>query len=96
MLTEATRGEGVPELWTCIEEHRAFLAETGELERRRSRNLANEVFALASARAKEHLVGTVEGDPDLARLLAAVKARELDPLSAVAAILEQVFRIPPP
>lgn len=54
MLTEATRGEGVPELWACIEEHRAFLAETGELERRRSRNLANEVFALASARAKEH------------------------------------------
>lgn len=96
VLTEATRGEGVPELWGCIEEHRAYLAETGELERRRSRNLAGEVFALASARAKEHLVGTVEGDPELARLLDAVKARQLDPLSAVAAILEQVFRIPPP
>lgn len=40
-------------------------------------------------------MGTVEGDPELARLLAAVKARQLDPLSAVAAILEQVFRIPP-
>ena len=35
VLTEATRGEGVPELWEKIEAHRAFLEESGQLEERR-------------------------------------------------------------
>ena len=96
VLTEASRGEGVPDLWVKVEEHRAYLERSGELERRRRENLAREVFAVATARAKEHLVETVQGNPDLRRLLDAVQARELDPLSAVREILEQVFRIPRP
>src|SRR5882762_4451440 len=51
VLTEATRGENVPELWEKIEAHRAYLAQFGRLEERRARNLAAEVFAVASARA---------------------------------------------
>src|SRR5213076_453345 len=51
VLTEATRGENVPELWDKIEAHRAHLEEAGELEERRRRNLCAEVFAVASARA---------------------------------------------
>jgi LAO/AO transport system kinase len=93
VLTEATRGEGVPELWEKIEAHRAFLTESGELERRRAKNLAGEVFAVASARAKAHLQHAVTDDPELRRLLDEVQRRELDPLSAVREILEKVFRI---
>lgn len=95
VLTEAARGEGVADLWVKIDEHRAYLESSGELERRRRENLAREVFGVAAARAKEHLVQTVQGNPDLRRLLDAVQARELDPLSAVRAILDQVFHIPP-
>jgi LAO/AO transport system kinase len=40
--TEATRGEGVAELWGAIREHHARLLETGELDRRRARRLAAE------------------------------------------------------
>ena len=36
VLTEATRGEGVGELWEAIEEHRAHLGKQGRLERRRA------------------------------------------------------------
>jgi LAO/AO transport system kinase len=93
VLTEATRGEGVAELWEKIEAHRAFLDETGELERRRAKNLAGEVFAVASARAKDHLEHAVTDDPELRRLLDEVQRRELDPLSAVREILEKVFHI---
>jgi len=93
VLTEATRGDGVPELWDKIEAHRAFLTETGELERRRAKNLAGEVFAVASARAKAHLEHAVTDDQELRRLLDEVQRRELDPLSAVREILEKVFRI---
>jgi LAO/AO transport system kinase len=93
VLTEATRGKGVPELWTKVEEHRRFLEESGRLEQRRREQLAGEVFAVASAHAKRHLEQAVAGDPELARLLAEVQRRELDPLSAVREILEKVFRI---
>jgi LAO/AO transport system kinase len=93
VLTEATRGENVPELWERIDEHRRFLVESGELEQRRSEHLAGEVFAVASARAKRHLEQAVADDPELRRLLDEVQRRELDPLSAVREILEKVFRI---
>jgi GTPase len=93
ILTEALRGENVAELWERIEEHRAHLEGGGELEERRRRNLAEEVFAVASGRAKAHLERTVEGDPELRRLLDAVQRRELDPLSAVREIIERVFKI---
>jgi LAO/AO transport system kinase len=93
VLTEATRGENVPELWEKVEAHRSYLEESGQLDERRRRNLAGEVFAVASARAKQHLEQAVADDPELRRLLDAVQRRELDPLSAVREILEKVFRI---
>jgi len=93
VLTEATRGENVPELWEKITAHRSFLEESGQLEERRARNLASEVFAVASARAKQHIEHAVTDDPELRRLLDEVQRRELDPLSAVREILEKVFRI---
>jgi LAO/AO transport system kinase len=93
VLTEAVRGENVPELWERIEAHRAHLEEAGELEERRRRNLAGEVFAVASTRAKTHLEDRVADDPELRRLLQEVQSRELDPLSAVREIMEKVFHL---
>jgi LAO/AO transport system kinase len=93
VLTEALRSENVVELWGKLEEHRAGLERDGLLEERRRRNLAGEVFAIASSRAKAHLEAAVRRDPELTRVLEAVERRELDPLSAVREILEQVFRI---
>jgi LAO/AO transport system kinase len=93
VLTEATRGENILELWTKIEEHRGFLVREGLLEQRRRQNLAGEVVAVASARAKAHLERAVDGDPELRRLLDEVQRRRLDPLSAVDEILNRVFEL---
>jgi len=93
VLTEAVTGEGVDTLWAKIAEHRAWLESGGELERRRRRNLAREVFQVASIRARRHLEAAVQDDPALRRLLADVQERRLDPLTAVREILEQVFEI---
>jgi LAO/AO transport system kinase len=93
VLTEALRGENVPELWAKIEEHRAHLESEGQLEARRGKNLAGEVFAVATGRAKAHLQETVADRPELRALLDRVQARELDPLSAVREILDQVYGI---
>jgi LAO/AO transport system kinase len=93
VLTEALRGENVDTLWEKVAEHRAFLESEGELERRRRRNLAGEVFAVASNRAKAHLERSVAEDPELRRLLDEVQQRELDPLTAVREIMEKVFKL---
>jgi LAO/AO transport system kinase len=93
VLTDATRGENVPELWAKIEEHRAHLETEGRLEERRRKNLAAEVFAVASGRAKAHLERAVADDPELRRLLDEVQRRELDPLTAVREIMERVFKV---
>jgi LAO/AO transport system kinase len=93
LLTEALRGENVEKLWDALVEHRAALESDGRLAERRRTNLAAEVFALASSRAGAHLQAAVADDPALRRLLTAVEERELDPLSAVRQILEEVFEI---
>jgi LAO/AO transport system kinase len=93
VLTEALRDEGVPELWAALERHRGFLEQDGGLEERRRRNLAREVFAVASSRVKERLRQAVADDPELRRLLDSVERRELDPLSAVREIMVKVFDV---
>jgi len=93
VLTEALRGENVPELWAKLEEHWAALERDGGLEERRRRNLAAEVLAVAASRAKAHLEAAVAEDPALRRVLEAVERRELDPLTAVREIMEEVFHV---
>src|SRR5438046_8138588 len=93
VLTDATRGENVPELWAKGEAHHAHLEEEGQLEERRWRNVAGEVFAVASGRAKAHLERAVADDPELRRLLDEVQRRELDPLTAVRERMEKVFHL---
>jgi LAO/AO transport system kinase len=93
VLTEAVRSENVPKVWSEIERHREFLVTHGGLDERRRRNLAGEVFAVASARAKTHLERAVQDDPELRRLLDEVQRRELDPLTAVREIMEKVFKV---
>ena len=93
VLTEAMRGEGLETLAAKIDEHRSWLEAEGELEERRRRNLAREVFQVASARARRHIERAVQDDTELRRLLDEVQERKLDPLTAVREILEQVFHI---
>ena len=91
--TDALVGEGIEELWTSIDEHRRHLESEGLLAQRRAENLAGEVFAVASARAKTHLERAVADDAELRRLLDEVKRRKLDPLTAVREIMDKVFKL---
>jgi GTPase len=93
VLTDALTGEGVEDLWARVEEHRRHLEAEGLLATRRAENLAGEVFAVASARAKTHLERAVADDAELRRLLDEVKSRKLDPLTAVREIMEKVFNL---
>jgi len=90
LLTEALRGEGVPELWDALEARRAELEARGELEARRERNLAGEVEALAVARIRRRVRQAIREDDAVRELVAGVQRREVDPLTAVAAVVGAV------
>jgi LAO/AO transport system kinase len=85
--TEASRGEGIDELVTKLDEHRAYIEAEGTLSERRRRNLRNEVLALATARLRRRLEEGLEEDEQFARLLDEVVARRTDPATAATALL---------
>ena len=90
LLTEALRGEGVPELWDALDKRRAELGEQGELEARRERNLSGEVEALAVARVRRLVRQAMRDDDDVRALVEGVQRREVDPVTAVAAVVHAV------
>ena len=87
--TEASRGEGIEELWEAMKAHRAHIEEEGTLSERRRRNLMNEVLALAAARLRRKLEAEVREDAEVQELLDEVVARRLDPASAATKLLER-------
>jgi LAO/AO transport system kinase len=88
LRTEAVKGEGIEELVSKIDEHRAYIESEGTLERRRARNLRNEVLGIAAARMRRKLTDAVADDPQVAELLERVVKRELDPATAAGELLE--------
>lgn len=90
LLTEALRGEGVPELWEALEDRRAELAERGELDTRRERNLSGEVESLAVARLRQLVRRAMAEDAAVRELVDGVRGREVDPLTAVSAVVDAV------
>ena len=90
LLTEALRAEGVPELWDALEARRRELHERGELDERRARNLQGEVEALAVARLRALAQRAMTDDASVRELVDGVQRREVDPLTAVSALVTAV------
>jgi LAO/AO transport system kinase len=89
LRTEAVRGEGVAELAQALSDHRAYIEAEGTLSERRRRNLLNEVLAIATYRMRRELEESIGADDQVGELLDRVVARELDPASAAAEILDR-------
>jgi LAO/AO transport system kinase len=79
--TVAHRGEGVDELVQEIDKHVAWLAESGELGRRRTRRVRDEIETIAVTALRRHWDG-VHARVELDDLAAAVLAGETDPYTA--------------
>jgi LAO/AO transport system kinase len=87
--TVASRGDGIDELVEAVEKHQGWLAETGELQRRRLRRAADEIETIAVTALRERM-----GDPGrgaaLDDLAARVVAGEIDPYVAADRLVEGV------
>jgi LAO/AO transport system kinase len=84
--TVAATGEGVPELWTVIGEHRAFLERSGELVKRRQRRVLDELSEVLIRRVEARVRQLEEGRA-FERIRAAVVAGDVDPYAAADELL---------
>ena len=87
VLTVAQVGQGVDEVVAAIDEHRAWMESTGELERRRVRRARDEIEAIAVTALRERW-GDVSGRSELDDLAAQVVAGKSDPYRAADLLLE--------
>ena len=81
ITTTATTGEGIAELVTRLDDHWAWLRESGELQRRRRARAREEITALAFAALRDHMDNRVD------ELAARVADGTLDPFEAADEIL---------
>jgi len=79
--TVASRGEGVGDVMDAVDRHRAWMAEHGELDRRRQARSAGEIEAIALAALREKM-DEVHGSAALQALAERVAGGELDPYAA--------------
>jgi LAO/AO transport system kinase len=83
--TVAIRSEGIEDLWSAVQRHRAFQAKDGALEERRRRRIAREIKEIVSEHHRE-LIESEEAEL-LDELTDSVLARELDPYEAAGRLM---------
>lgn len=89
MLTSASDGDGVSDLWAMIEAHGAHLRASGDLDRRRAERLEGELTAVLVRRLERDVRSVADGAAwDDAR--ARVVAGTTDPYTAARELLDAV------
>jgi LAO/AO transport system kinase len=86
--TVASRGEGIDEVVGAMDDHRAWLEQHGELQRRRLRRARDEIEAIAVTALREQW-RDVHERTELDGLAEQVVAGETDPYSAADRLLEE-------
>jgi LAO/AO transport system kinase len=87
--TVASRGEGVEDVVAAIGHHQTWMADHGELERRRTARAVAEVEAIALAVLRDRM-GDLRGGDALAQFAKRVMTGELDPYAAADAMVAQL------
>ena len=87
VMTRGDNGEGVDDLKTRIEEHRAQLLKSGQMEERRKASLREFVVSWATSRLEKEIEARLGGQD--AELMQEVYARKLDPISASEKLLRE-------
>ncbi|NEE00972.1 methylmalonyl Co-A mutase-associated GTPase MeaB [Phytoactinopolyspora halotolerans] len=89
VATVASRGEGIDELVEAVHKHQVWLAESGELERRRRARVRGEIEAIALGTLRERFAD-LHGDERLDELAEKVLLGRLDPYAAAEEVVDAV------
>jgi LAO/AO transport system kinase len=87
--TIAAKGQGVEDVIEAIDAHRDWMAEHGELERRRTARAASEVEAIAVAALRDQ-IGDLHGGDALDGLAKQVMAGQVDPYTAADSLIDAI------
>lgn len=90
LISVAETGEGMPEVWKAVKEHREFLDSTGFLAERRKAKVQTELQELVAEMARNNLRASLERS-HIQELLAQVVSREVDPHSAAEGLMQELF-----
>ena len=88
LSTVATTGDGVPELVDAIDEHRAWLDSSGELDEHRRQEARHQVLSVAQRMLLER-IRAATSEETLGELVTRVADRSLDPKSAAEELIGQ-------
>lgn len=86
VLTTATEGTGIDELWAEIERHTAYLHESGDLVRRRCRRRRDEVIDRIELGLRDHVQQIIRNEPG-ETALGRVDRHDLSPAAAAELLL---------
>ncbi len=86
--TIASRGVGIDELMQRIEEHRVYLAASGELALRRTQRIRDELLALLEEQINRRVAARMKASGELDFLVSSIEQRKRDPYSVVAALVD--------
>jgi LAO/AO transport system kinase len=87
--TSASQGEGIGDLVDAIDEHRAWIKESGAGERHRREQARHQVLALARQRLIDRVVMRSGDDGRLAEVVERVARREIDPQTAAEELIKE-------
>ena len=90
LRTVATSGQGVDEVWSAVEAHRARQEAAGALAERRRRRRRDEILRAVELRARDRALDAARRSGRLDDLTAQVVAGTLDPYAAAEEILKHL------
>jgi LAO/AO transport system kinase len=88
--TSAARGEGIDELITQIDRHKAWLRSSGEWERRTRSMASTDISTRVQEALFRHMDRSSAGDDQMSTLVERVASREITPHRAVETILTRL------
>lgn len=90
-LVTAIERDGLDRAWDAIAQHRAFMSESGRLERRRLDRARSELVGLAQRSVVERATRSAAQVALIEELSAQIAARTLDPYRALSQLLPNLF-----
>ncbi len=90
LISEASTHQGMPAVWKAVQEHHAFLTNSGLLKDRRKAKLQTELEELVAEMARNNLKASLE-QSHIQQLLNQVLAHEVDPHSAAEELMQELF-----
>ncbi len=88
LLVRGDVGEGIPELWARIQEHREYIEASSELGRRRNKRRQQEFLDAVEEELGRRLRALVDRDPQLSAILTQVGQKQAEPYSAAMEYLD--------